>query len=104
MVPEMLSQREYEFLAISNAFGGEAGELQNIVKKIIRGEHFYSTSDLDEMFVLEAGDALHYLVSLITLFGYDVEFIMDANKKKLEARKQEAREKENIRPKAAPQC
>lgn len=104
MVPEMLSQKEYEFLAISNAFGGEAGELQNVVKKIIKGENFYETTDLDQMFVHEAGDALHYLVSLITLYGYTVEDVMDANKRKLEARKLEALEKENIHSKTPTEC
>lgn len=79
-----------EALGISNAFGGEAGELQNIVKKLIKNEGIFSGSDdLHEKFVLEAGDALHYLVSLITLLGYSVEQVMAENITKLDARREQ---------------
>ena len=78
-----------EFLAVSNALGGEVGELQNIVKKIIKSGCFYTDSDLHDKFILEAGDALHYLLSLIDLAGYNVAYIMSCNVQKLDARKQE---------------
>lgn len=87
MVPENTSERALEFLAVSNAFGGEAGELQNICKKMIRGGSFEDITDLDSEFVLEAGDALHYLVSLIILAGYRPEFVMACNIEKLNERK-----------------
>lgn len=76
-----------EFLAVSNALGGEVGELQNIVKKIIKSGCFYTDSDLHDKFILEAGDALHYLLSLIDLAGYNVAYIMSCNVQKLDARK-----------------
>lgn len=88
MVPTNTDPQALECLAVSNAFGGEAGELQNVVKKIIKGGVFLQDSDLHEKFVLEAGDALHYLVSLIQLAGYSVEEIMARNVQKLDARKQ----------------
>lgn len=78
----------FEFLAVSNALGGEAGELQNIVKKIIKHGVFYSDHGLHGEFVLEAGDVLHYLISLIQLGGYNLETVMAANVQKLDARKQ----------------
>ena len=102
LVPEMISQRETEFLAVSNAFGGEAGELQNIVKKIIRSGKFCEPSDLEEKFVHEAGDALHYLISLIQLYGYTVEQVMTENIKKLEARKQANLESQKRLPTETP--
>lgn len=96
LVPDNVTQKEKEFLAVSNAFGGEAGELQNIVKKIIRSGTFYDGSDLTEKFIHEAGDALHYLISLITLYGFTPAHIMAQNVAKLEVRKQEQLEKERI--------
>lgn len=77
-----------EFLAVSHAFGGEAGELQNVVKKIVKQGVFFEESDLHDMFILEAGDALHYLLSLIDLAGYDLEDVMIENMGKLDKRKQ----------------
>lgn len=73
-----------EMLPVSNALGGEIGELQNIVKKIIRdGE----SKDLNQKFVLEAGDALHYLTRLVNCYGFTMEYIQNCNIAKLEARK-----------------
>jgi hypothetical protein len=89
MVHEKNLETALEFLAISNALGGEVGELQNIVKKIIKNGDFYNDSDLHDKFVLEAGDALHYLVSLITAAGYTLEFVMSCNVQKLDARRAE---------------
>src|SRR4051812_23169470 len=90
MVHEKNMSTALEFLAVSNAFGGEAGELQNIVKKIIRHGVFYDVNGLHQEFVLEAGDALHYLISLIQLAGYNLETVMAANVQKLDARKANA--------------
>ena len=79
-----------ELLAYSNAFGGEAGELQNIVKKIVKKNIIFDMgSDLHKQFKLEAGDALWYLTKVIMLMGYSLEEVMQANIKKLDARKLE---------------
>lgn len=80
-----------EFVAYANAFGGEAGELQNVVKKMVKqdalyGDSFYD-SDLPIMFLYEAGDALWYLTKLIMLAGYSLEEVMQANIEKLDARR-----------------
>lgn len=91
----LLSQRpsdeELEFLAIANAFGGEAGELQDAVKKILRsGNYDADTVDAKgywQDFVHEAGDVLHYLVRLLLHAGWTLEEILQANINKLEARK-----------------
>lgn len=88
MVPDNSTGMALEFLAVSNALGGEVGELQNIVKKIIREGVFDCDSTLHDKFVLEAGDALHYLLSLIDLAGYNLDFIIACNVQKLDNRKQ----------------
>lgn len=74
----------YELLALSNALGGEVGELQNVIKKLYRDDR-----PVGEEFIHEAGDVLHYLVRLIILMADDdgVEFVMDENKRKLDARR-----------------
>lgn len=77
-----------ELLAFSNAFGGEAGELQNIVKKIVKNDVLFSLdSDLPEKFLYEAGDVLWYLTKVIMLMGYSLDEVMQANIDKLDARK-----------------
>ena len=77
-------------LAYSNAFGGEAGELQNIVKKIVKKDVIFDMgSALRTKFKLEAGDALWYLTKVIMLMGYSLEEVMQANIRKLDARKLE---------------
>lgn len=76
-----------EALGISNALGGECGELQNIVKKLVRSNTLLAENDLHEEFILEAGDTLHYLVSLITLLGYSLEEVMTQNIIKLDERR-----------------
>lgn len=76
-----------EVLGISNALGGECGELQNIIKKIVKNNAvFHGSDDLREKFVLEAGDVLHYLISLTSLMGYSLEEIMAKNVMKLDER------------------
>lgn len=106
LVPAETSKIGLEFLALSNALGGEVGELQNTVKKIIYNRVFYAESDLHDKFVLEAGDTLHYLFSLIQLAGYNIEYVMACNVQKLTARKQaqlEAQDQAAVFPSTATQ-
>lgn len=84
MIPRTLEESEQEVLALSNALGGECGELQNVVKKIISKNVFLAPSELHDQFVLEAGDTLWYLFRLIQKAGYTVEEIMKENVHKLE--------------------
>ena len=76
-----------DFVATSNALGGEVGELQNIVKKIARGGYFYDTHNLHDEFILEAGDVLHYFLRLLQAVNVDLDVVMTANVTKLEERK-----------------
>lgn len=101
MVPTNSSPLVLEFLALSNAFGGEAGELQNVVKKMVRNNLFLIDSDLQTQFVHEAGDALHYLLSLITIAGYSPAFVMAENVKKLDERKKNAAQADPVSQVAA---
>jgi NTP pyrophosphatase (non-canonical NTP hydrolase) len=83
-----ITENELEFLAISNALGGEMGELQNIVKKIMRSDVYHCGGlDLWNEFILEAGDVLHYYNRLLQNAGYSIEEVINANIHKLEDRK-----------------
>jgi len=94
MIPHKLTDVEKDFLALSNALGGEIGELQNVVKKILSKDQFLGADDpiglaLWNKFADEAGDALWYLFRLIDRAGYPIENIMQANIAKLTKRYKE---------------
>jgi len=84
---------EIEVLALSNALGGECGELQNVVKKMISKNQFIGSTDLalelNHKFIEEAGDTLWYLFRLIHKAGYTVDEIMQHNITKLTERYKE---------------
>jgi hypothetical protein len=89
MVGHDMSPEETEVLALSNALGGETGELQNIVKKIVQQDVFLTPHVLHDQFILEAGDVMWYLCRLIQVSGYTVDFVMQANMDKLRKRANE---------------
>lgn len=86
MIPMGTHSHFIELLAVSNAFGGEAGELQNVVKKLVRDG---VSAELYGKFVLEAGDCLHYLTRMVNSLGYTITEIQQANIDKLDARARE---------------
>ena len=62
--------------------GGEAGEVQELVKK-----HLYHGKDLDrEKMLLELGDVLWYIMFSADAIGFTLEDVALANSKKLRAR------------------
>lgn len=63
---------------------GEAGEVQNIVKKIIF--HGHSFLPLREKILDECGDILWYVVNMLTLLGFTVEEAFEYNINKLKKR------------------
>jgi NTP pyrophosphatase (non-canonical NTP hydrolase) len=90
MITHDILDTELEVLALSNALGGEVGELQNVVKKLISKNLFYAAEhELHDKFVKEAGDALWYLFRIIQKSGYRIEYIMEANINKLTDRYKE---------------
>jgi phosphoribosyl-ATP pyrophosphohydrolase len=54
----------------SNGLGGESGEVQNVVKKMVRDGH---APELDVALLDEAGDTLFYLTWLLARQGYSLE-------------------------------
>lgn len=70
-----------ELFIMSVGLGGEAGEVQELLKKHVRDGREIET-DLR----LELGDVLHYLTRIASQFGMTLDEIMLANRNKIEAR------------------
>lgn len=68
----------------SNALCGEAGEVANNVKKIVRDGR-----DLDGEVVIECGDVLFYMSRLLKMRGFTLEDAAQALLDKLEAQRRE---------------
>jgi NTP pyrophosphatase (non-canonical NTP hydrolase) len=66
---------------MSTGLAGEVGETLEHVKKFVRDGKMP-----DREFLLECGDALHYLVRLLGEFGYSLQDAIDGNVDKLDAR------------------
>lgn len=86
----------YQFTAFSTALpsaktvsymtlglAGEAGEIANKVKKLIRDE---DTPERREAIAAELGDVLWYVAGLATVLGHDLSKLAQANLDKLAAR------------------
>lgn len=61
--------------------GGEAGEVQELLKKSVRDGR-----EIHDDLRLELGDVLHYLTRICSQFGMTLEEIMESNREKIEAR------------------
>lgn len=70
---------------VENTLGlvGEAGEVAEKVKKLIRDASKFSNEDIAK----ELGDVLFYTVALGNIYGYTLQEIIDLNTKKLNSRK-----------------
>ena len=67
---------------------GEAGELANKVKKIIRGDHTL-TDDVKNAILNEVGDVLWYLAQICETLEENLAFVALMNLEKLEKRRKD---------------
>ena len=65
---------------------GEAGEVANVVKKILRDDGGKVSEEKQEKLKAELGDICWYLARLADELGLELEDIMDANVFKLQSR------------------
>jgi len=72
-------------LYLTTAFCGEAGEVANAVKKLVRDCATKEEVDLQN----ELGDCLYYLTALAHYYEWTLQDIMQANIEKLESRHKE---------------
>lgn len=84
------------------ALAGEAGELANELKKVLRGdrgpwsEGFDLPAEAKKNMLLELGDVVWYATAVAWELGSDLATVMDMNKEKLTARVPELRDKANL--------
>jgi NTP pyrophosphatase (non-canonical NTP hydrolase) len=69
---------------VTMGLAGEAGEVANKVKKVLRGD--YDEDALYKMLVGELGDVLWYLAALCTALELDLSDVAQANLSKLASR------------------
>ena len=65
---------------------GEAGEVADKVKKVIRDRGGVFDADTREAIKLELGDVLWYVAQLASELGYDLNEVAEANLQKLSSR------------------
>jgi NTP pyrophosphatase (non-canonical NTP hydrolase) len=77
-----------EILYLSSGLGGETGEVQNQIKKLIRDGY---TDSIKDKIHDELGDVLWYVARLCATLGLDMEEVMQYNREKLEKRQAEGK-------------
>lgn len=82
--PNMGNEFSYPALGLV----GEAGEIANKLKKVIRDNGGCLTDDVRSAVSDEIGDCLWYIAQLATEMGYDLESIAQGNVSKLASRKE----------------
>lgn len=70
---------------------GEAGEVANKVKKIIRDEHGEISSDMRNIISMELGDLLWYMAQLCTELHISLDDVAFRNIEKLKERAKEGK-------------
>lgn len=83
-LPTASYPKEQGLLYTALALGGEAGELQNLLKKTIRGD--YSLDLIREAVIDELGDVLWYCAMLAHELGVPLAEVADRNIEKLKER------------------
>jgi hypothetical protein len=80
-IPVNMETAQYGILYQSNGLGGESGELQNIVKKMVRDG---MTDERRYAALIEAGDIMFYMRQLLHEIGFTMEQAAQAELDKLE--------------------
>jgi len=78
-------------LYVALGLGGEAGEVQGKIKKILRDDNNQITAERCAQIVDEMGDALWYMSEIANLLGLDLGKIAKMNLEKLAKRKAEGK-------------
>jgi NTP pyrophosphatase (non-canonical NTP hydrolase) len=78
--------KEEELHYIALGLAGEAGEVANIVKKVIRDDGKILTSEKREKLIDELGDVFWYLARFSQALGISASEMLQRNHDKLESR------------------
>ncbi len=82
LYPRMGSNPIYPTLGLT----GEAGEVADKVKKVIRDKEGVFDDSTKQAIKLELGDVLWYIAQLSTELGFDLDSVAKANLQKLSSR------------------
>lgn len=80
--------KEREILYPTLGLTGEAGEVADKVKKVIRDDHETFTPEKKRQIALELGDVLWYAAALAHDLGYTLDEVAQMNVEKLQSRQQ----------------
>lgn len=81
----------YRLLYPALGLAGEAGELANKVKKVLRDHGGRLSEEAREAILAELGDVLWYVAQVATDLGESLEAVAQANLAKLRSRKERGR-------------
>jgi len=81
-LPSIKDNIYYHTLGLS----GEAGEICNKIKKVMRDKNGEISDEMKESLKAEIGDVMWYVASLCTVLGLDLEDVCSANLDKLYSR------------------
>ena len=79
---------EYKIVYPTLGLSGEAGEVADKVKKVLRDNGGAFTDEKKEEIMKELGDVLWYVAVLAEDLGYSLEYVARANNEKLASRKE----------------
>jgi NTP pyrophosphatase (non-canonical NTP hydrolase) len=81
-------QKEYQLMYVTLGIAGEAGEIAEKIKKVMRNDDGVMSDEKREDLKKEIGDVLWYLSQLSRILGLSFSEVAEANLKKLADRKQ----------------
>lgn len=74
-------------LIMSNAFGGEAGELMNVIKKVYRDDKGVVTKARKQDIISELGDNIWYIAAICNEIGVTLDEVIENNIQKINERR-----------------
>lgn len=86
-ITDEIANHEKDFLFATLGLAGEAGEVANKLKKIIRDKNNIIDEETKENLKNELGDVLYYTVQLSSRLNISFEDVVSGNVKKLMDRK-----------------
>jgi len=79
--------KEFELSYLALGLVGEAGEIANHIKKVLRDYNGKVTDEMKKTLINELGDVEWYIARLCEFLGTTIEDVMQINFEKLESRK-----------------
>lgn len=82
------NREKYKLIYPTLGLTGEAGEVAEKIKKLLRDHNGVLTREYEEQILKECGDVLWYLANLTQDLGYSLEYVAKINLAKLQSRKE----------------